>query len=84
MDRLVRTDTISLSPGATQDSGDADVDGVPDVPVNQRAEISELNAELSLRLFTRTGVLIVVEETAAGEDSGDDSGNAPPEDEVGE
>ena len=27
MDRLVRTDTISLSPGATQDSGDADVDG---------------------------------------------------------
>lgn len=84
MDRLVRTDTISLSPGATQDSGDADVDGVPDVPVNQRAEISELNAELSLRLFTRTGVLIVVEEPAAGEDSGDDSGNAPPEDEVGE
>ena len=80
MDRLVRTDTISLSPGATQDSGDADVDGVPDVPVNQRAEISELNAELSLRLFTRTGVLVVVEEPAAGENSGD----APPEDDVGE
>ena len=48
--------------------------------MNQRAEISELNAELSLRLFTRTGVLVVVEEPAAGEDSGD----APPEDEVGE
>ncbi|VAW09588.1 hypothetical protein MNBD_ACTINO02-1766 [hydrothermal vent metagenome] len=59
MDRLVRTDSITLSPIETVDeSGDGGEDGSGDTTVKQRRPVSELTIDLNLRLFTRTGVLV--------------------------
>jgi len=59
MDRLVRTDSITLSPIETVDeSGDGGEDASGDTTVKQRRPVSELTIDLNLRLFTRTGVLV--------------------------
>ncbi|GBE25979.1 Pilus assembly protein, PilO [bacterium BMS3Bbin02] len=66
MDRLVRTDSITLSPTeVVEEAGDAGEDGAEDTTVRQRRPVSELTIDLNLRLFTRTGVLVkIIDEVA--------------------
>lgn len=72
MDRLVRTDSITLSPmEVVEEAGDGGEDGAEDATVKQRRPVSELTIDLNLRLFTRTGVLVkIIEEQPA-------DGNSP-------
>jgi Tfp pilus assembly protein PilO len=84
MDRLVRTDSITLSPTeVADDSGDSGEDGTGEATVKPRRPVSELTVDLNLRLFTRTGVLVkVVDETAT--DGNTTSGTDGTDQEVGE
>ena len=71
MERLVRIDTINLNPtqlddvvvedeGAVEEPSDASSAGEVDVAEpRQRPQVSGLSADLTLKLFTRSGVVVV-------------------------